>query len=114
MSRIAISATSSGLDAEIEPRFCRSPLLLLVDPDTMVWESVENPGRDTRGGAAPRVAQILTDLDVSDVVSGGFEPSAHDAFQTAGIVVHRCDLGASVRQAVQQLRAGELPEDFWK
>ena len=114
MSRIAISVGSPGLDAEIEPRFGQSAFILLVDPDTMAWDSVENPGGVSRGGAGVRAAQILRDLKVSDVISGAFGPNAQDTLQTAGIVTHRCDLGTSVRKAVEQLKAGELPEDFWK
>jgi predicted Fe-Mo cluster-binding NifX family protein len=110
MKKVALTVGSPSLDVEVETRFGRSAFILLVDPDTMAWEWVENPGRDTRGGAGVRVAQVLSDRKVSDVVSGEFGPNAHDALQTAGILMHRCESGTTVRQAVERLKAGELPE----
>jgi predicted Fe-Mo cluster-binding NifX family protein len=108
MTRIALTVGSPGLDVEIEPRFGRSAFILLVDPETMWWESLANPGWDARGGAGIRVAQVLSDEHVSDVVSGEFGPKAQQALETAGITMHRCGPGTTARIAVQQLIAGML------
>ena len=114
MSRVALPVASPTLDMKVDPRFGPSPYLVLVDPETMAWESLENPGWDTMGGAVARVAEALRDRKVSDAVCGEFDPNAHDALQTAGITTHRCECGTTVRGAVERLKAGELPEDFWK
>ncbi len=114
MCTIALTVGSPSFVAGVESGFGRSAYLLLVDPDTLAWESVENPGRGTRGDPGVRVAQALSDRKVSDVLSGDCGPSAHDAFRAVGIAMHRCECGTTALQAVQRFSAGELPEDFWK
>ncbi len=114
MSRVALSAASPNLDERVGNRFGQSEFLLLVDTDTMTWEPVENPGREARGDAGLRAAEFLCDRHVHDVISGTFGPKIHEALQAAGIVMHRCDCGTSCRRALALLKAGQLPEDFWK
>jgi predicted Fe-Mo cluster-binding NifX family protein len=109
MSRVALTVGAPSFDVEVEARFGRAAFLLLVDPETMAWETLANPGRDARGGAGIRVAQILSDREVSEVVSGDFGPNAHEALNAAGIVMHRCEAGTTAREAVELIKAGELP-----
>ncbi len=40
--RIVISATGPSLDAEVDPRFGRCQYFVIVDPQTMGFESLEN------------------------------------------------------------------------
>lgn len=110
MTRVAVTVGSPGLDVEVEPKFGRAPFIVLVDPETMAWESLANPGWDARGGAGVRVAQVLSDHRVSDAVSGDFGPNAEDALEAAGIAMHRCGSGTTARKAVDLLKAGDLPE----
>lgn len=112
MSRVALTVGSPSLDSEVLSRFDRSAYLLLVEPDTMAWESVENPGWKTQGGV--RLTQTLRDRKVSDVVCGECLQAARTALREAGILLHRCNCGTTARQAVERLKAGELPEDFWR
>jgi len=41
--KIAVSASSPELDSSVDPRFGRCPYFLIVDPETMEFEAVENP-----------------------------------------------------------------------
>lgn len=106
--RIAITAAAPDLDVEVEPRFGRAAHILLVDPDTLEWDALENPGQHARGGAGIKVAQFLSERNVSDVVSGEFGPNAHEALSSAGIAMHRCESGVSGREAVELLKEGKL------
>ncbi len=54
MNRVALTVASPNLDVGVEPRFGRAAYLLLVDPETMVFESLANPGRDAEGAARQR------------------------------------------------------------
>ena len=107
---IALTVASPSLDVKVEPRLGRAPFLLLVDPETLAWESLENPGRDASGGAGVRVAQALSDRGIRDVVSGEFGPKAFEALRAAGITMHRLVSGTTAREAIGMLKAGELPE----
>lgn len=106
--RIAVTASSPDLDVEVEPRFGRAPYILLVDPGTLAWEAVEGPGQQARGGAGIKVAQFLSQRDVTDVISGEFGPNAHEALSAAGIAMHRCESGTRAREAVELMKEGKL------
>jgi predicted Fe-Mo cluster-binding NifX family protein len=114
MKAVAITVGSPSFEAKVEAGLCRSAYLLLVDPDTLAWESVENPGWNTRSDPDVRVAQALSDRAVGDVLTGECGPKANCALRGAGITIHRCDCGTTALRALELLRAGELPEDFWK
>ena len=108
MNRVALTVPSPNLDVEVEPRFGRAAYLLLVDPGSMACEVLANPGRDAEEGAGIRVAQVLSDREVSDVISGEFGPKAHDALKAAGISMHRCGSDTTAREAVGLLKDGKL------
>jgi len=40
--KIAVSATGLTLDAEVDPRFGRCQYFVIVDPETMEFEALEN------------------------------------------------------------------------
>ena len=108
MKKIALTVAAPGLDVDVEQRFGRSAFLLLVDPDTLEWDSIANPGRDAGSGAGIKIAQVLSERKVSDVISGEFGPKAHDALKAAGIAMHRCKSDTTVRKALDLLVAGKL------
>ena len=107
--KIAITAKSADLDGGVESRFGRAHLILLVDPATMAWQAVDNPGRSAVGGAGIQVARFLSGENVRAVVSGEFGPNAQEALKAAGIELYQCDAHTSARQAVERLKDGDLP-----
>lgn len=84
---IALTVVSPDINAEMDPRFGRAAHLLLVDPETMSWTSVPNPGRESSGGAGVRLAQLLSEKKVRVVISGRFGPKASEALEKAGIAM---------------------------
>jgi len=40
--KMAISAISPSLDAEVDPRFGRCQYFIIIDPETMQFEAIEN------------------------------------------------------------------------
>lgn len=40
--KICVSAVSSSLDAQVDPRFGRCPYLLIVDSESMEFEAIES------------------------------------------------------------------------
>jgi predicted Fe-Mo cluster-binding NifX family protein len=41
--KIAVSATGTDLNAQVDPRFGRCANFILVDTDTMAFEAIPNP-----------------------------------------------------------------------
>ncbi|MGD8867864.1 MAG: NifB/NifX family molybdenum-iron cluster-binding protein [Gemmatimonadales bacterium] len=109
MTKIALTVASPGLDAELDPRFGRATFLLLVDPETLAYEGLANPGREAPGGAAVEAAQFLADHAAAAVISGDFGPKAQRALDAAGIAMYRFESCVTAREALERFKARELP-----
>ena len=97
------------MDADVEPRFGRSPCFILVDPEEGTFEALENP--DTRrGGANVQATELIAAKGVKVLLTGQCGPKASDALAAAGIeVVTGCS--GTVRDVVEQFQAGQLQPD---
>jgi len=105
--KIAISAMGTTLDAEIDPRFGRCQYFIIVDPDTMQFESLDNSGAMAGGGAGVSTAQMIADRGVAGVLTGNCGPNAYQVLATAGIKVVT-GVSGKVRDAVQSYKSGKL------
>ncbi len=81
MKKIALTVSSPSLDTQVEPRLARSAFILLVEPETMTWVSLPNPGAKANNSAEVRIVQALSEWEVSDIVSGDFGPTASEALR---------------------------------
>lgn len=106
MGRIAVAVSAPDLDAEAGARFGRAAWLLLVDPVTMAWEAVDNPGLQAGGGAGMRAARALRGHQVDSVVAGEFGPNAREALRAGGITVHLSSGGETAREAADRVSRG--------
>jgi len=105
--KIAVAASGNTLDAAVDPRFGRCAWFVIVDPDTMAFEAVENPGVMAGGGAGIQAAQLVASKGAQAVVAGNMGPNAHQALTAAGIQILPF-AGGTVRQAVEAVKAGQL------
>lgn len=105
---IAVSASGPSLDAQVDPRFGRCQHLIIVDPDTMEFEAVENTGALASGGAGISTAQLIASKGVEVLLTGNCGPNAFQVLSAAGIKVITGASG-TVRDAVQSYKAGQLP-----
>ena len=105
--KIAISATSPGLDAEVEPRFGRCEHFVIVDPQTMDVETVENSSAMAAGGAGISTAQMIASKGVGVVLTGNCGPNAYQTLSAAGIQIIT-GVSGRIRDAVEVYKAGSL------
>jgi predicted Fe-Mo cluster-binding NifX family protein len=108
--KIAISAMDPNLDSEVDPRFGRSQYFILVDPETMQFESLTNPNLEAPSGAGIITAQLIYNKGASAVITGTIGPKAHQALAAAGV---RMLMGVSgtIRDAIESFKAGKLLGD---
>lgn len=106
--KIAVTSTGPTLDDTVEARFGRCEYFLIIDPDSLNFEPIQNPNIALGGGAGIQSAQIMADKGVSVVLTGNCGPNAFRTFGAAGIQVITGVTG-QVRQAVERFKAGELP-----
>jgi predicted Fe-Mo cluster-binding NifX family protein len=106
--KIILTATTPDIESSVDPRFGRGAYLLMVDTETMQWESHPNPGVNTSGGAGIQAAQFVADQKAQAVLSGDFGPHAFNALQAADIAMYVYGDCRTSREAIKRFKAGEL------
>ena len=104
--KIAISATGLDLSAQVDPRFGRCQYFVIVDPDSMQFESVENSSAMAGGGAGIASAQLIASKGVEAVLTGNCGPNAFNVLEAAGIKV-MTGVSGTVQDAVDGHKLGK-------
>ena len=105
--KIAISATGPTLDAEVDPRFGRCQYFIIIDPETMQFEAIENSSAMAAGGAGISAGQMIADKGVQAVLTGNCGPNAYQVLSAAGIQVIT-GVSGKVKDAVQGYKSGRF------
>ena len=106
--KIVISAKGPDLEAQVDPRFGRSSYFLLVNPESMEYEVLPN-GQNVQAaqGAGIQAAALIARQRPGALLTGNCGPKAYHTLLAAGISVF-LGVAGSVRDAVQEFRAGKL------
>jgi predicted Fe-Mo cluster-binding NifX family protein len=105
--KVAITATGPTLDADIDPRFGRCQYFIIVDPETMQFEALENSGAMAGGGAGVSTAQTIASKGVEAVLTGNCGPNAYQVLSAAGIKVIT-GVAGKVQDAIQGYKSGKF------
>ena len=106
--KIAITAQSGSLDARVDPRFGRAGYFVVVDPDTMEFESVDNKQNvQAAAGAGVQAAQTVAEHGASAVLTGNCGPKAFTTLGAADIEVFT-GLDGTVKEAIAAYKSGDL------
>jgi len=103
--KIAVSASSPGLDGQVDPRFGRCPYFLIIDPESMDFEAVENPYVSASGGAGIQAAQLVAGKGVEAVLTGSCGPNAFQTLNAAGVKVV-VGVSGTVRETTRDYASG--------
>jgi len=106
--KIAVTSTGKELTSDMDPRFGRAAYFIIIDPDTMEYELVENKqALDLPKGAGIQAGQTIVDQNVETLIAGNCGPKAFQVLNQARIKIL---LGAQGRvvDAVRQYKNGEL------
>ena len=110
--RIAVSATDKNLDANVDPRFGRSPYFIIVETGENKIKSheiIENKSVQAMRGAGIQAAQTVANKGVNVVICGSIGPNAFNVLSSTGIKIIT-GVSCSVREAVEKYLKGELKE----
>ena len=107
--KIAVTSKSNNLESEIDPRFGRCSYFIIVDIDTMGFESISNESSMASGGAGIQAAQTVAKAGVEVVVTGNMGPNAFQTFSAAGIKVFT-EADGTVKESIEKYKKGELKE----
>jgi len=103
--RIAITATGPTLDADVDPRFGRCQYFIIVDPETMEFEALENSSAMAGGGAGISTGQMIAGKGVEVVLTGNCGPNAYQVLSAAGLQVIT-GVSGKVKDAIEEYKLG--------
>jgi predicted Fe-Mo cluster-binding NifX family protein len=86
-TKICITSEGTDLNADVDPKFGRARYFLIVDPQSMDFEVIENPNIQAAHGAGIQTAQLIASKNVSAVLTGNCGPNAQRVLQSSGIEV---------------------------
>lgn len=96
------------MEAEIDPRFGRAGCFLLIDPETLTFEVVENQQNLTLPqGAGIQAAQTVVEQGAKIVLTGHCGPKAFKVLKATGVRV-AVGLSGKIREAVEQFNQGKI------
>jgi len=105
--KIALTSTGTDLDAEIDPRFGRCAYFLIVNPDDMTFEAIENESMSLGGGAGIQSGQFIASTGATVLITGNVGPNASRTLSAAGLDVI-VGVSGSIREAIDRYKKGEL------
>lgn len=110
--RIAVTATGTKLDSEVDPRFARACYILIFDSEGMLVEAVDNRRNvATVHSPSAYVCKLLVEKKVDLLLTGTCGTAALKSLSTAGIRVAFETWGTTVRGALEQLRVDAKPSE---
>lgn len=108
--KVAVSSTGKNLESPMDLRFGRAAWFLIVDPETLEFEALENvQNLNLPQGAGIQAAKTVLDRQAGVLITGNCGPKAFRVLSSAGIKVFTGASG-SVRDVVELFKGGSLRE----
>ena len=106
--RVAVTSTGKALESNLDTRFGRAAYFVIVDPETMEYEVVENSQNlNLPQGAGIQAGKTIIDNNVNVLITGSCGPKAFRVLQSAGIKIMTGATGQVV-DVISQYKNGEL------
>ncbi|MBW1820909.1 MAG: NifB/NifX family molybdenum-iron cluster-binding protein [Deltaproteobacteria bacterium] len=106
--RIAVTSTGKDLDSNMDPRFGRAAYFIIVNPETMEYETVENSQNlNLPQGAGIQAGKTIIDNNADALITGNCGPKAFKVLQSAGVKIFTGAKG-SVSEVISKCKNGEL------
>ena len=106
--KIAVSSKGNNLESEIDPRFGRAGCFILVDPETMSFEVVENrQNLHLAQGAGIQAAQTIVEQGANILLTGNCGPKAFQVLRATGVKV-AVGISGLVQEAINQYKQGKI------
>jgi len=105
--KVAVSATTENLNAQLDPRFGRCAYFLVVNPEDMSFEAFNNESALQGGGAGIQAAQFLASQGVKAIITGNCGPNAVQTLSAAGVELFVGQTG-TVKEVVERFKEGKL------
>jgi len=105
--KIAITSKGNDIDASVDPRFGRAAYILIVDPDTLEFEALDNSTNvNAFKGAGIQAAAMIADRGAEVLLTGFCGPNAFKTLRAARVKVAN-DVNGTVREAAAAFKEGK-------
>jgi len=106
--KVCVTSQGSELTSQVDPRFGRAAIFILVDSDTGEFEVMDNKQNlQAAQGAGIQAAQNVAGSGARAVITGHCGPKAFSALKAAGIEIFTGASG-TVAQALEAWKSGKL------
>lgn len=107
--KLAVTATGEDLESASDGRFGRCAFFVIVDPETLDYESILNTSQEARSGAGIQAAETLAQSGVDAVATGNVGPNAFNALDSAGVDIYTGAAG-TVKEVVESYKNDKLTQ----
>ncbi|MBW4827123.1 MAG: NifB/NifX family molybdenum-iron cluster-binding protein [Clostridiaceae bacterium] len=107
--KIGLSSNGKDLDSTLDLRFGRCNYFIIYDIEKSDFESIENKGLTSEGGAGIAASQQLIDENVDVIITGKLGPNAFNIINKADVKVFKSQ-AISIKDAIEKYKKGELLE----
>ena len=105
--KIAVSAEGPYLESKVGERFGTSKYFIIVDKETMAFESMPNPGASSSSGSGVQAIVLVVSKKVDTVLTGYCSPTAMGHLTKNGIKIVT-GVDGNVYEAVESFKNSEL------
>ena len=106
--KIAVTSRGADLSAPVDPRFGRAAFIIIVDPETLEFEALDNSENvNAFKGAGIQAATTISEKSAEVLLTGYCGPNAFKTLEAAGIKVAN-DAEGTVKDAVEAFRQGRV------
>lgn len=109
MQKIVVTSDGPDLDGPVDPRFGRAAGFIVIDPQSLEFEYLDNGTSQAMAqGAGIQAAEIVARTGAKTVLTGYVGPKAFQALTASGIQVGQNLSDMTVRQAVEAFTEGNI------
>ncbi len=106
--KIAITSKGKDLDSEIDSRFGRAVYIIIVDPENLEFEALDNSENvNAFKGAGIQAATTISEKDAEVLLTGFCGPNAFETLSAAEIKVVN-DINGTVRDVIKNFNTGNI------
>ncbi len=105
--KICITSEGKTLDSKVDSRFGRCQYFVLVNPDTLEFEAIENSNINQAGGTGIQSGQLMASKGIKAVLTGNVGPNAFQTLNAGGIDIYT-GVSGSVKEAIEAYKSGKL------
>lgn len=106
--KLAITSTGDTLSSAMDTRFGRAAFFIIVDPDTMEFQAIENQQNiNLPQGAGIQAGKTIINQQAGVLITGNCGPKAFQILNQAGIEI-KIGASGSVEDAIEAYKRGEL------